>query len=158
MSAQFEAYQATIQDLEAIAEIFDQYRIFYGQQSDVAQAREFLFDRFEHRESIIFIVKDKSTGTIAGFTQLYPVFSSISMERSLILNDLYVRESHRRQGIAQLLLDEAKKYAQLIKAKGLELSTAIDNEQAQRLYERNGYGRDEHYYHYYLSVKGNVPV
>ncbi|MCR8845623.1 GNAT family N-acetyltransferase [Paenibacillus sp. SC116] len=158
MSAQFEAYQATIQDLEAVAEIFDQYRIFYGQQSDVTQARAFLFDRFEHRESIIFIVRDKSTRAIAGFTQLYPVFSSISMERSLILNDLYVGESYRRQGIAQLLLDEAKQYAQSIKAKGLELSTAIDNKQAQRLYERNGYGRDEDFYHYYLSVKGNETV
>ncbi|MDF2958823.1 MAG: hypothetical protein K0S39_558 [Paenibacillus sp.] len=90
---------------------------------------------------------------ITGFTQLYPVFSSISMKRSLILNDLFVKEEYRKQGIAQLLLDEAKNYAKQMNAKGLELCTAIDNERARRLYERNGFVQDQEFFHYFLSVK-----
>jgi len=149
----YEVNQSTIKDLKELSVLFNQYRIFYGQESDLKQAYNFLFDRYEHRDSIIFVVRESGRNIIIGFTQLYPVFSSISMERSLILNDLYVLQEYRKQGIGQLLLDEAKRYAKQIKAEGLELSTAIDNEQAQRLYERNGYIKDEKFYHYYLSAK-----
>ncbi|CAM2905214.1 GNAT family N-acetyltransferase [Paenibacillus sediminis] len=152
MTNQFEVRQATIDDLDGLAEIFNDYRVFYGQTPNLEQARLFLFERFEHLESIVFIAKDQNTDRIVGFTQLYPVFSSISMRRSLILNDLYVNEQYRKQGIASMLLDEAQSYAKSIKAKGLELSTAITNEQAQRLYERYGYVKDEEFYHYYLNI------
>lgn len=155
MNAKFVAYQSTIEDLNELSKIFNEYRIFYGQQSNVEKAHEFLFERFEHRESIIFVIKDTSKNMISGFTQLYPVFSSISLERSLILNDLYVLEEYRKQGLGQLLLEEARRYAIQIKAKGIELSTAIKNLQAQRLYERNGYVKDQEFFHYFLSVKNN---
>lgn len=155
MNAKFVAYQSTIEDLDELSKIFNEYRIFYGQQSNVEKAHEFLFERFEHRESIIFVIKDTSKNMISGFTQLYPVFSSISLERSLILNDLYVLEEYRKQGLGQLLLEEARRYAIHIKAKGIELSTAIKNLQAQRLYERNGYVKDQDFFHYFLSVKND---
>lgn len=150
--ATYEVKQATIEDLHDLADIFNQYRVFYGQESNVDQARCFLFERFEHRESIIFIVRESSSNVIGGFTQLYPSFSSISLERLFILNDLFVREESRKHGIGQLLLDAAKTYAQQMNAKGLGLSTAIDNHQAQRLYERNGYEKDEAFYHYFLRI------
>lgn len=155
MNAKFVAYQSTIEDLDELSKIFNEYRIFYGQQSNVEKAHEFLFERFEHRESIIFVIKDTSKNMISGFTQLYPVFSSISLERSLILNDLFVLEEYRKQGLGQLLLEEARRYAIQIKAKGIELSTAIKNLQAQRLYERNRYVKDQEFFHYFLSVKNN---
>ncbi|MBB3109501.1 GNAT superfamily N-acetyltransferase [Paenibacillus phyllosphaerae] len=147
--------QAVIEDIGLIAELFDAYRVFYGQPSDVEGARQFLFDRTVHRQSTILVAVDEAReGRFVGFTQLYPLFSSVSMERLLLLNDLYVAESHRKQGVAQLLLDAARDYARTTKAKGLELSTAIDNAAAQRLYERNGFERDEDFYHYFLSTKG----
>ncbi|MFX3635164.1 MAG: N-acetyltransferase family protein [Candidatus Pristimantibacillus sp.] len=151
MSENVEIKQASMEDLKDLAEIFNHYRMFYGQDSDVEGAELFLFDRFVNRESIMFIARDIVKKQIIGFTQLYPSFSSISMKRSIILNDLYVIESYRKQGIAQLLLDEAKKYMIWIKAKGLELSTALDNTQAKRLYEKNGYIKDDEYAHYFLA-------
>ncbi|WP_040952065.1 GNAT family N-acetyltransferase [Gorillibacterium massiliense] len=153
MSAKYVAYQSTIADLDELSPIFNEYRIFYGQQSNVEGAYDFLFERFEHQESIIFAIRDTEKNMICGFAQLYPVFSSISLKRSLLLNDLYVLEDYRKQGLGQLLLDEARKYANLIKAKGIELSTGINNVQAQRLYERNGYAKDQEFYHYFLSAK-----
>lgn len=89
-------HQATIEDLDKLAHIFDEYRMFYGQQSNVEQAREFLFDRFEHSESVIFVAKVEGQEEIIGFTQLYPSFSSVSLKRSWILNDLYVMGSYRK--------------------------------------------------------------
>lgn len=152
MSEQFIVKVATIEDLEGIAILFDQYRTFYKQDSDVEGAKAYLRERLELQQSVIFTIIDKSSEQYAGFTQLYPLFSSISMQRSWILNDLYVDESYRKQGVAQLLLDTAKENAQNTKSKGLSLSTAADNYIAQRLYERNGYVKDEDFFYYDLTV------
>ncbi|RUT30618.1 GNAT family N-acetyltransferase [Paenibacillus zeisoli] len=153
MANNYRVHQASIEDLDELAKLFDEYRVFYGQASDIEGARGFLFDRFEHQESIIFCVRNSDTRQIIGFTQLYPLFSSISMRRLLLLNDLYVDEAYRKQGIGQLLLDVAKDYAGKVRAKGLQLSTAVTNSTAQSLYERNGYVRDHEFYHYFLGVQ-----
>lgn len=142
--------QATIDDLEHLAPLFDAYRVFYGRESNLEGAKQFLFERFEHQESIIFVVQHENE--YVGFAQLYPTFSSISMKRMWTLNDLYVVGHHRGQGIATMLLDSVKAYAIQTKAKGLSLSTATSNERAQRLYERYGFVKDNSYYYYDLNV------
>jgi ribosomal protein S18 acetylase RimI-like enzyme len=152
MSNTFIVSQATIHDLDALVVLFNEYRIFYSQPSDTDKARDFLFDRFEHNESVLFIVKDTEAYQTIGFVQLYPSFSSISMKRSWVLNDLYVLEAYRGRGVAQLLIDAAIEFAIQTKAKGLALSTAIDNRNAQRIYERNGFKKDDVYFHYFLSL------
>ncbi|UNK16931.1 GNAT family N-acetyltransferase [Paenibacillus sp. N3/727] len=152
MSELFIVREATIEDLDGIAVLFNHYRTFYKQDSDLEGAKAYLSERFEQRESVIFTIIERSSDQYAAFTQLYPSFSSISMQRSWILNDLYVHEDYRKQGVAQLLLDAAKSYAQETKSKGLSLSTAADNVIAQKLYERNGYVKDEGFFHYDLNV------
>jgi len=144
--------QAALEQLDEVASLFDAYRGFYGQSSDLEGAREFLLDRLEHMQSVIFIAIDQATGRAVGFTQLYPVFSSISMKRAWILNDLYVQENARGRGAAWLLLEQAKRYGQLTGAKGIELSTAPDNTTAQALYEKFGFERDEAFLHYSLTL------
>jgi ribosomal protein S18 acetylase RimI-like enzyme len=144
--------QATIENLEEIAKIFDEYRMFYKQESDINGAKSFLFDRFEHLESVIFIAIDNESNNIIGFTQLYPTFSSVLMKRSYTLNDLYVKENYRKNGVAKLLMEKTKSYAMMTKAKGIGLSTAIDNENAQKLYENIGYKKNQDFYQYYLNI------
>ncbi|MBB6677826.1 GNAT family N-acetyltransferase [Cohnella lubricantis] len=144
--------QATIEDLEGLVRIFDQYRVFYKKPSDLDGARQFLFEKFEHQESIIFAAKDTGAGEIVGFTQLYPSFSSLSMKRVWILNDLYVNDQYRRLGIATRLMNRAKEFAVQTQAKGIQLETAVDNERAQKLYESLGYERHEAAYHYFLFL------
>jgi len=144
--------QATKEDMEEVIILFDQYRIFYGQDSDTINARIYITDRFDNNDSVILLARDTAEGDPIGFVQLYPSFSSISMRKMWILNDLFVIEKYRRQGVAQSLLDAATNVARITKAKGIELSTASDNVNAQRLYERNGFSRDEVYYHYSLEV------
>jgi len=145
--------QAGIEDLEKLAELFNLYRIFYEQQSDITKANQFLFERIERKESIIFIVKDSGKSEFIGFTQLYPSFSSISMQRSWILNDLYVKTEHRGNGVAKLLLEKANSYALETVSKGLSLSTSIDNVRAQKIYEDFGFIRDEEFFHYFKEIK-----
>lgn len=82
----------------------------------------------------------------------------LHLERSLkqiMESDLYVIEQYRNLGAAKLLLEAAKSYAVQTKAKGIGLSTAINNDKAQNLYENNGYKRDTEFYHYFLYTGKN---
>lgn len=141
--------QAVLADLDALAALFDDYRQFYGQSSDVAAARDFLQARFEHGQSVIFVVE--SHGKALGFTQLYPSFSSVSMARVFVLNDLYVAPAARRMGVGLALLNAASDHARQLGAVRLSLTTAVDNQSAQSLYESNGWVRDQKFYAYNKS-------
>ncbi|MGG1592781.1 GNAT family N-acetyltransferase [Terribacillus saccharophilus] len=145
-----EIIKASIQDVKEVAILFDQYRQFYNQAYDLSGAEAYITERLKKEDSVIFLVKDG--GQCVGFTQLYPTFSSIGMKRAWILNDLYVTEAARKQGVGEKLLDEAEAFARETGAGSIALSTAPDNEKAQRLYERKGYERDEQFYHYELSL------
>ncbi|MCM3633658.1 GNAT family N-acetyltransferase [Paenibacillus camelliae] len=140
--------QATIEQIDDIAYLFNEYRVFYKQATDLNGAKQFILERFQQRDSVIFLVIDEEENKAIGFTQLYPSHSSVSMKRIWILNDLYVLESHRKQGVASLLLEEARSYGVLTNAARISLSTAINNETAQKLYEQKGYRKDNEYYHY----------
>jgi len=145
-----DARQAVLSDLDALVPMFDAYRQFYGQPSNVVAARAFLSARFDHGESVLFIAFQK--GAAVGFTQLYPSFSSIGLARSFVLNDLFVVQSARRQGVATKLLVEAIDYARTLGSASLELATAFDNHAAQALYQAEGWRRDEHYLVYRYAL------
>lgn len=142
--------KASVKDSTALVPLFDAYRQFYKQASDLKGAENYLHERLSKEESVIFYVKGNDQ--ILGFTQLYPVFSSISMKRAWVLNDLYVIEAARKSGIGELLLQRVKEFGLETGAASIGLSTAPDNVNAQRLYERNGYERDETFWHYDLSL------
>ena len=63
-----EVRQATLSDINALAILFDQYRVFYEKPSDVDAAKKFLSDRFHQNESVLFVAQEGDT--LAGFTQL----------------------------------------------------------------------------------------
>jgi ribosomal protein S18 acetylase RimI-like enzyme len=141
---------ATVHDLDVVVPLFDAYRSFYGRPSDIARARTFLAERFAHHESVIFLALDES-GAV-GFTQLYPVFSSVSCTRKYLLNDLFVVPAARRSGAARALLVAAAAFARAQGAASLSLSTGVDNAAAQRLYESLGWIRDASFYEYNLAL------
>lgn len=152
MEREIRIRQATIEDLEDVSELFDEYRIFYGQKSDLEGAREFLFQRFEHRESVLFLAQEEDTGDAVGFAQLYPSFSSVSMKRLWILNDLFIRSDYRNRQIGRRMLEKARAFAAATGSKGLEIATQVTNFKAQRVYEAHGYKKDDGYIHYYLTL------
>lgn len=143
--------QATVDDLDRLAPLFDAYRMFYGRPSDLRLARAFLLERFLHQQSVVFLATD-AQGTALGFTQLYPSFSSVSAARIFVLNDLFVRPEARGMGAGGKLLEAAADYGRAVGAVRLSLSTAIDNETAQALYQAKGWARDTAFFHYDLSL------
>ena len=127
-------------DLDALALLFDAYRQFYGQPSDVPRARDWLRSRLRVGESVVLLAKRDNA--IVGFVQLYPMFSSVRTARTWILNDLYVDAGARRGGVARSLLDAAADFARKDGAAGISLETTQDNAAARALYRAAGWNED----------------
>lgn len=142
--------QASLFNLEQLIPLFDDYRVFYKQDSNLQAARKFLNERFKNNDSVIFLAM-ASDGTGLGFTQLYPSFSSVSMQRTYILNDLYVISEVRKTGIGEALMEAAKQFAITSGSKGLTLETDIDNP-AQKLYQKLSWKKDTEVNHYTWEV------
>ncbi|WP_246939008.1 GNAT family N-acetyltransferase [Bacillus pinisoli] len=139
--------RATVNDIEQVVELFDLYRRFYKQPSDLNGATQFIKERLENNESTILLCVHEERAV--GFTQLYPMFSSVSMRKSLVLNDLYVIEDARRLGVGNALIDAAIQYGKEIGAKGVSLETGADNVNAQRLYEKIGFEKESNFFYFY---------
>ncbi len=129
--------RATADDVEHLAPLFDLYRVFYGQPSDLALASDFLTERLTGNESVVLLAQDGDA--LPGFTQLYPSFSSVRARRTWILNDLFVAATARRRGVASRLLHSAAQFARGDGALRLELETDRDNAGAQALYRSLGW-------------------
>lgn len=145
-----EVKRATVADLDVLVVLFDAYRRFYRKTGDMEGARRFLRERLERAESVVFLSFE---GAVAvGFTQLYPSFSSVSMARIFVLNDLFVAREARRRGVGSALLRAAEEYGRSAGAVRLLLSTEVDNTNAQSVYERLGWKRETAFYAYQLAL------
>jgi len=62
----YQIKKASIEDLDEAAELFNLYRIFYRQESDVEKGKAFLKERLLNNESDIFlaIVDEKAVGFV----------------------------------------------------------------------------------------------
>ena len=126
---------------DLVFDLFDKYRIFYQQPSNIALAQTFIQARLDSNESVIFVALVNSTPV--GFTQLYPRYSSLRAIKNWLLNDLYVDKDYRKQGIGEQLIKTAMNFAKENQATFVELSTAVDNYTAQSLYEHIGFERQK---------------
>ena len=141
-----------IEQLNELAILFNAYRMFYSKPADHEGAKFFLKERIDQKESIIFVAVDED-GTIAGFTQLYPLFSSTRMKRWWLLNDLFVRPDYRRKGLAKLLIERCKALAMETGAAGLSLETEKSNLIGNQLYPDVGFEMDtEHNFYFWENV------
>jgi len=140
--------------IDLVVELFDKYRIFYKQASDIAVARAFITARLNNNESVIFVAFNDDKKPI-GFTQLYPTYSSMRVSKNWILNDLYVDSDQRKQGVGEKLIKTAMDFAREDGSTFVQLSTAVDNFTAQSLYEQIGFKKKEPdiaFYTYRIAV------
>lgn len=133
---------ATLDDLDGIAPLFDSYRQFYEQPSDLVRARGYIEERMRHNESVIYVAEN-GNGVLTGFTQLYPTFCSVRLAPTYVLYDLFVSKAARGSGAGRRLMEAAEAHAAKTGAARMELSTARSNTVAQSLYESQGWVRDE---------------
>ncbi|MFK0314010.1 GNAT family N-acetyltransferase [Pseudomonas sp. NPDC090233] len=145
--------KATLEHLDLITPLFVRYREFYGQLPYPDSSRKFLETRLKRGESVIYLaLPDDDNDKLLGFCQLYPSFSSLSLKRVWILNDIFVAEDSRRMLVADHLMREAKKMAKDTQAVRMRVSTSADNEVARKTYESIGFRKDTEFENYILPI------
>ncbi len=127
--------------LDQLVPLFDGYRQFYRQRSDMPAAKNYLSERLSMQQCVIFLAKYNDEP--AGFTLLYPIFSSVRVRKIWILNDLFVTQTARGRGIAQALLNHATQFAKASGAARILLETGNDNHAAQALYRKAGWRTED---------------
>ncbi|WP_167400443.1 GNAT family N-acetyltransferase [Pseudomonas avellanae] len=148
--------KATLEHLDILCPLFIKYREFYGESTFPDSSRDFLEKRLRRDESVIYLaLANDDEGRLLGFCQLYPSYSSLSLKRVWILNDIYVAEDARRQLVADHLMKQAKKMAKETHAVRLRVSTNSNNEVAQKVYESIGFKEDTQFKNYVLPINSD---
>jgi len=143
--------RAKFEDLDQLTILFDEYRQFYGSSSNIAESYQFLKQRFENQQSIIFIhIKDD---IFTGFVLLYLGFSTVACSSYYILDDVYVTPQFRRQGAAKQLIDTAILFAAHKNALRISLETQKNNFKSHQLYETMGFVKDDQFQTYHCFLK-----
>lgn len=137
--------------LDVLAALFNDYRIFYEQKSDLPGCRAFIQQNIEQQRSKLFLLMSDGGQPVA-FSQLYPAICSLSMRPYCYLSDLYVIESERNKGHARCLMNYLKEHFTEVGAQRLTLDTATSNRAAQCLYESLGYVREDVYITYHQML------
>ncbi|TAH24545.1 MAG: GNAT family N-acetyltransferase [Cytophagales bacterium] len=140
--------KANLNDLDQLSKLFDAYRGFYKYASDIASAKDFLYQRMVNKESEIFVAENEDF-SIAGFVQLYPLFSSTRLKRLWLLNDLFVNEAYRGKKYGELLIEEVKKFAKTTISCGFILETEKKNLIGNNLYLKVGLNLDKEHNFYF---------
>lgn len=144
---------ATADDVHEVAALFDAYRQFYGKTPDLPLATDFIRERMQGCESVVFVAERQGHG-IVGFSQIYPTYCSVAAARIGVLYDLFVEPGSRKLGVGRALMLAAESHAVRRGLDRLELSTARTNLPAQALYESLGWARDEVFHVYSKALKG----
>ncbi len=151
MSDELQIKIAQPDDFEKIGEVFNLYRQFYEKESNIEACKNYIHERLINNEAQIFYIENEKE--CMGITQLYTTFDSLELSKKIILYDLYVRSEYRNKGIGRMLMNAAKNFAEKKGVTSIELSTSINNKNAQSLYESLEYQRDTEFYDYYLAIK-----
>jgi len=142
---------ATADDLPQLSTLFNAYRVFYEQPSDISLASQFIAERLVNKDSALLVAVNSELKLI-GFCQIYPSFCSVMAARIGVLYDLFVDPSVRKSGAGKALMIAAHQYAAEHGFARLDLTTAKTNLAAQGLYESLGWVRDEVFYSYSKEI------
>jgi len=142
---------ATADDLPQLSTLFNAYRVFYEQPSDISLASQFIAERLVNKDSALLVAVNSELKLI-GFCQIYPSFCSVIAARIGVLYDLFVNPSVRKSGAGKVLMITAHQYAAEHGFARLDLTTAKTNLAAQSLYGSLGWVRDEVFYSYSKEI------
>jgi GNAT superfamily N-acetyltransferase len=141
-------------DLDELLPLMRAYCDFYAvspsDESLLAMSRALIADRAF--EGVQLIARD-GAGTAIGFATIFWSWSTLSASRIGVMNDLFVAERARGEGVAEALIEACRERCAERGAGELGWQTAKDNFRAQAVYERVG-GKREEWLDYSLAVPG----
>jgi GNAT superfamily N-acetyltransferase len=147
----FHIEPATLEDVFELARLHSAYRSFYGEPPDEHRVLAFISERVERDAGRYFLAwsDDSDVRPALGFMHLMPSTNTLAMRPIWLLEDLFVEPAARGMGVATRLLERAERFARDSGAERLTLSTAHDNLVAQRIYQRLGYVKEEHFWYFH---------
>ena len=123
---------------EALLPVNADYQRFYeSQEIDEARNREF-FRRFIAPSDDGMLIAAWDGTELVGYACLYWHFTSVGATETVLMNDLFVRETARGGGVGRALIDASANVARERGVSRLEWATRPDNETARRLYDATG--------------------
>jgi GNAT superfamily N-acetyltransferase len=142
---------------ELLPTIADYQRFYEVEEIDDDRNRAF-FARFlsPSDEGMILAARagdggPAGTGELLGYACLYWHLSSLAAAETVLMNDLFVLDAVRGQGVGRALIEASAAVARERGAHSLEWATAPDNTRAQALYDSTG-ATQETWLSYELSL------
>lgn len=99
-----------------------------------------LLKKCRDQQGAIYIAE--VAGNVAGFISMFAERSNnrlISLQNYVYISDIFVKDNHRGEGIAKMLLAQAETYTREIGYTVIQLSSLVDNAVALSLYQKLGY-------------------
>ncbi len=143
VSAEVDIAPVTAAELEQLLPLIAAYQRFYGVEEIDEERNRTFFRRFLAPSEIGMLIGAHQGDRLVGHACLYWHFSSTLATDTVLMNDLYVDESVRGQGVGRALIEASAAVARGRGAPHLEWATEPDNLTAQRLYDSTGAERSE---------------
>jgi GNAT superfamily N-acetyltransferase len=141
--SELEIAPVAVEEFEQLLPLIAAYQRFYEvEQIDDERNRSF-FRRFLGPSEDGLLLGARHGGRFVGYACLYWHFSSLEACECVLMNDLFVAEDARGDGVGRALIEATAEVARERGVPFVEWSTAPDNETAQRLYDSTGAERSE---------------
>jgi GNAT superfamily N-acetyltransferase len=128
----------TEETLPQVEPLIEAYQRFYEMEDiDPQRNREF-FSRFIGTDREGWLLAAWKGDEVVGFGCYYRFLSSLSAVSTVLMNDLFVVEAARGQGIGRLMIEAGVGLARESGGSWLEWNTSPDNHTAQALYDSTG--------------------
>jgi len=138
MSSAFTIRPATPADVPSLQALIRELAVFEQLEHEVvateAMTREALFGAVPCAEALVAEVE----GVVVGVAVYYPFYSTFAGRSGLYLEDVYVRESHRRLGLGRALVEGFIGVARARGCPKVEWRVLTWNDGAIRFYESLG--------------------
>ncbi|MFC4070812.1 GNAT family N-acetyltransferase [Actinoplanes subglobosus] len=121
------------------ADLFDEYRVHYGQTPEPDRAAAWLSQQRNDGGLRLYLAIGEPPGRPIGLISVLEMPASLRMGTFWSIRDLYVPPAHRRGGVARALLDHVVNAARTAGALRVSLQTEPDNAAAQALYQSAGF-------------------
>lgn len=131
------------QQLETLLPMIAAYQRFYEVEDVDGERNRTFFSRFLAPSENGMLLGAWRDEQLLGYVCLYWHFTSLVPAETVLMNDLYVDEPARGQGVGRALIEASATIARERGAHHLEWATAPDNKTAQRLYDKTGAERSE---------------
>jgi len=138
--------------IDQFVNVVEEYRKFCGFNVSPKATKDFFKNLHKENKAATFITISEED-EVMGFVNLYPSYSTLSLRKIWILNDLGVSSKFRRLGVAQALIKKSIEFAKETDAIRIELKTAKNNLNAQMLYSEIGFQTDKDNVYYRVPIK-----